>query len=75
MMLYNPKDFYYAWPICLLYFSRNRIGRLREYLCSILFSQRYKFPSIKSMSKTLILFLGNSLTKYIEKLEEIKKSE
>lgn len=30
---------------------------------------------MQSIAKILLLFLGNSMTKYIEKLEEIKKSE
>nr|XP_030709683.1 centrosomal protein of 41 kDa isoform X5 [Globicephala melas] len=50
------------------------MGRLREYLYSILFSQCYSFSSMKSIAKILLLFLGNSMTKYIEKLEEIKKN-
>ncbi|XP_023985832.1 centrosomal protein of 41 kDa isoform X3 [Physeter macrocephalus] len=50
------------------------MGRLREYLYSILFSQCYSFSSMRSIAKILLLFLGNSMTKYIEKLEEIKKN-
>lgn len=41
MMPYNSKKIITMWPICLLLFCKNRLGRLRDYLYSILFSQCY----------------------------------